>query len=60
MHRGGADMESQVDINICTDGDTHSIEGMETEISDTHSATQGHPSFHVTIQRGWIRIQNSG
>ena len=27
---GGADMESQVDINTCTDGYTHSNQGVGT------------------------------
>ena len=31
MHRGGADMESQVDINTCTDTCTHSKQGVGTE-----------------------------
>ena len=29
---GGADMESQVDINTCTDACTHSKQGLGTEM----------------------------
>ena len=52
---GEADMGSQVVINTCTDACTHLYRGVGLEaglLGCTHSATQGHPCFHVTMQRG--------
>ena len=47
-------MGSQVDTYTCTDACTHSKQGVRTEmrsLGHKHSATQGHPCFHVTMQR---------
>ena len=58
MQRGGPDISSQVDINSCTDACTHSEQGVGTKLrwlGHTCSDTQGYPTFHVTIHRGWTR-----
>ena len=55
MQRIGADMGSQVDMYICTDACANSNQGKGTEVGSlrhNHSPTQGHPGFHITIQRG--------
>ena len=51
-----------MDINTCTDVYTHSTQGVAMEMGDKHtnSATQGHPWFHVTMQRGWNWHGKSG
>ena len=51
-------MGSQLDIHSCIDACTHSKQGVGTKIrclGHTCSDTQGHPTFHVTIHRGWTR-----
>ena len=56
---GRADMDSQVDINSCTDACTHSNQGVWPDagrLGHTHSDTQGHPGFCVNILRGWANM----
>ena len=56
-------MGSQVDINTCTDACTHSNQGVGPELGSlrhSHSPTQGHPGFHITMHRGWSRHGQSG
>ena len=52
---GGPDMGCKVDINSCTDVCTHSKQGVATEmrwLGHKHTAIQGHPGFHQTMERG--------
>ena len=55
MHRGGADMGSQVDINSCTGAWKYSKQDDGTQAGSLgHKLTdiQGHPGFHQTMHRG--------
>ena len=55
MQRGCGDMGSQMDMYTCTDACAHFNQGMGTEVGSlrhNHCPTQGHSSFHITIQRG--------
>ena len=48
-------MGSQVDMYKCTDTCAYSNQGVGTEVGllrQNHSPTQGHPDFHIPIQRG--------
>ena len=59
----GPDIDSQVDINLCTDACTHSKQGVGTQAEVTGTQTHCHtgtPSFHQTMHRGWTRYGKSG
>ena len=59
----GFDMGSQMDINTCTDANTHFKEGVGLEgdlWGKTKSATQCHPCLHVTMQKRWSRHGEAG
>ena len=60
--RGVPHISSQVDINSCTDQCTHSKQGVGPQpgwMGHRQSDTQEHPTFHVTIHRGWTRHRAS-
>ena len=59
----GADMDSQVDINSCTDACTCSKQGVGTEmrwLGHKHTAIQGHSTWHQSMHRGCTRWGQSG
>ena len=59
----GADMESQWDINSCTDAWTHcnQVVGPQVEwLEHAPSTTQKNPSFHISMVMGWTTHEESG
>ena len=59
----GADMESKIVINSCTNACTHcnQVVGPEVEwLEHANSATQKNPSFHISMLMQWSRHGESG